>query len=124
MKKLIFTLALFSICFFGFSQESYVVILTKSPVAQGMEGDNDRQNQSQKNVNKRNQKLNQLDSFIDEKRIKVGQEKKFVDGRVGFVARLDDAEKENLKSDPRVQGVYRDFKMQSRPRMQSGTPIM
>lgn len=124
MKRLIFTLVLFSFCFYGFSQESYVVILNESPVVREMEGDNDRQNQSERNVNKRNEKLNRLDSFISEKRINVGQAKKFVDARVGFVARLNDAEKESLTNDPRVQGVYRDFKMQSRPRMQSGTPII
>ncbi|MDI1322614.1 MAG: S8 family serine peptidase [Algoriphagus sp.] len=124
MKKLILSLLLFSFTFSGFSQESYVVILNESPVVQEMEGDNDRQNQSTRNLNKRNEKLNRLDAFISEKKINVGQERKFVDGRVGFVARLNDSEIGDLSGDPRVKGVYMDFKMQSRPMMQSGTPII
>ena len=58
--------------FQGFSQESFVVILNENPVVLEMEGDNDRQNQSKRNVTKRNQKFNQLDSFISEKRINAG----------------------------------------------------
>lgn len=123
MKYLFLVIGFFFCSIPAFSQgKSYVVLMKESfeaPVRKSRMENEDRENQEKANKGNRDKKLKKIEDFAKGKRINVKKEKQFTDAGVGFVADLDQSQVEDLRRDPSVEGVYEDFTMQTRARMQS-----
>lgn len=123
MRKMLFIIGLTILSTLCFAQEkNYVVIFKDSfelPVRRSQVKDPNRQQQANLNSSNRNQKAAKVDQFLDQRNISRGQTRKFVDGAVGFVSRLNSSQVAALRNDPTIEAVVEDFKMQSKPRMQS-----
>lgn len=123
MRKMLFIIGLTILSTLCFAQEkNYVVIFKDSfelPVRRSQVKDPNRQQQANLNSSNRSQKAAKVDQFLDQRNISRGQARKFVDGAVGFVSRLNSSQVAALRNDPNIQAVVEDFQMQSKPRMQS-----
>lgn len=122
MKKVLLASLFLVISSLGFAQQKQYVILMKesfeSPLGKGRMENSNRERMEKDNSPARAQKLQKVQAFADQKGVKSIPGRQFVDAMVGFVAELTEGEALTLMESPEVEGVFPDFKMQTRPRMQ------
>jgi subtilisin family serine protease len=104
--------------------KQYVVILKEKPVLKdGKIKDSDRKRQNQLNNSRRKTKKDKVKALVARYNVKTDTSRIYTDLVVGFKAKLETSEYQNLKSDPEVENVYPDFEVRLRNPIQQSEPI-
>lgn len=130
MKKLVIGLFVFFLVGGVFAQQEkrYVVKLKEQELLDPDENDdgNTEQERDRKQKRKNGDRKNKKNKAKEKANGRVKRViETYADVEVGFVAEMTDAQKQSLESDPEVESVIEDFRMQGRrPRMQGRKPRM